>query len=141
MNRKLVNIFIGIAIFILLAIGIYYLPPVHSRLSWRLDNLRARIVYFFNPPDEAVFQPEQQTDFESVLATTRAEYSETLTPEATLTPKPGPTPRPTVTPTPLPVTVKLENVKYEDQHNRWNYCGPANFSMALTFWGLSLIHI
>jgi tetratricopeptide (TPR) repeat protein len=29
----------------------------------------------------------------------------------------------------------LDGVKYEDQHNRWNYCGPANFSMALTFWG------
>jgi tetratricopeptide (TPR) repeat protein len=29
----------------------------------------------------------------------------------------------------------LEGVKYEDQHNRWNYCGPANFSMALTYWG------
>jgi tetratricopeptide (TPR) repeat protein len=29
----------------------------------------------------------------------------------------------------------LEGTKYEDQHNRWNYCGPANLSMALTFWG------
>jgi tetratricopeptide (TPR) repeat protein len=26
-------------------------------------------------------------------------------------------------------------VKYEHQHQRWNYCGPANLSMALTFWG------
>jgi tetratricopeptide (TPR) repeat protein len=31
--------------------------------------------------------------------------------------------------------VRLEGVKYEDQHGRWNYCGPANLSMALTFWG------
>jgi tetratricopeptide (TPR) repeat protein len=29
----------------------------------------------------------------------------------------------------------LEGVQYEDQHNRWNYCGPANLSMSLTFWG------
>ncbi len=29
----------------------------------------------------------------------------------------------------------LEGVKYEHQHSRYNYCGPANFSMALTFWG------
>jgi len=97
--------------------------------------LRSRIVYFFNPPDEAVFQPEGQDDFETVLATTRAEYNQTLTPEATPTPDTGPTPTPMVTATPLPATVKLENVKYEDQHNRWNYCGPANFSMALTYWG------
>ena len=123
---------------LLLVIGVYFLPPVHSRLSWRLDNLRARIIYFFKPPDEAVFKPEQQTDFESVLATTRAEYAQTLTPPVpseTPTPPAGPTPTPTVTTTPLPATVNLEGVKYEDQHNRWNYCGPANFSMALTYWG------
>jgi tetratricopeptide (TPR) repeat protein len=29
----------------------------------------------------------------------------------------------------------LEGVQYEHQHDRLNYCGPANFSMALTFWG------
>jgi tetratricopeptide (TPR) repeat protein len=26
-------------------------------------------------------------------------------------------------------------VIYVDQHERWNYCGPANLSMALNFWG------
>jgi len=125
---------------LLLIIALYFIPPIHSRLSWRLDSLRSRIVYFFNPPDEAVFQPEQAADFESILATTRAEYVQTFTPEAT-TPSPGetgtpagPTPQPTITSTPLPATVELEGVKYEDQHNRWNYCGPANFSMALTYW-------
>jgi hypothetical protein len=92
---------------LLLAIGVYYLPPVHSRLSWRLDNLRTRVVYFFKPPDQAVFRPEQQADFESILATTRAQYAQTLTPEAmatsagTSTPEAGPTPVPTITPTPL----------------------------------------
>ncbi len=129
------NKFIGIALLVLVVIGVYYLPPVHSRLAWRVDNLRTRIAYYFNPPDEAVFQPEEQDDFQAVLATTRAEYIETLTPQPTSTPDLGPTAIPTITPTPLPATVKLENVKYEDQHNRWNYCGPANFSMALTFWG------
>jgi hypothetical protein len=29
----------------------------------------------------------------------------------------------------------LTEVKYEHQHGRLNYCGPANFSMALTYWG------
>jgi len=120
---------------LLLAIGGYYLPPVHSRLAWRIDELRTRIIYFFNPPDEAVFQPEQQADFESVLATTRAEFVLTLTPQATSTPEPGPTPIPTVTSTPLPATVSLPGVVYVDQHGRWNYCGPANLTMALNFWG------
>jgi hypothetical protein len=124
-----------------LAIGVYYIPPVHSRLSWRLDELRTRVIYFFNPPDEAVFQPEAQIDIESAVATTRAEYVQTLTPEAILpsqgtsTPKPGPTLTPTVTATPLPASISLPGVVYVDQHGRWNYCGPANLTMALNFWG------
>src|SRR5512137_1833690 len=48
---------------------------------------------------------------------------------------PPPPPPPTLAPTPLPASVKLARVKYEDQHNRYNFCGPANLSMALTFWG------
>jgi hypothetical protein len=126
---------------LLLVIGFYYLPPVHDRLGWRVDNLRAQVKYFFNPPDEAVFRPEQQVNFDSILATTRAEYALTLTPRpgqgitGTPTPKSGPTGKPTLTATPLPALVDLKGFKYEDQHNRWNYCGPANFSMALNFWG------
>ena len=104
----------ALPIVLLVVVGVYFTPPVHSRLSWRLDTLRSRVVYFFKPPDEAVFQPEQQADFESILATTRAEYALTYTPEATVSPvgttTPGPTPRPTITPTPLPATVKLEGV-------------------------------
>ena len=121
-----------------LMIGMYFFPPIHDRLAWRVDEARARIKYYFNPPDEAIFQPTQQVDFETILATTRAEYVLTLTPAATSTPAPNSTVSPitpSITPTMLPSSVKLKGIKYEDQHNRWNYCGPANFSMALTFWG------
>lgn len=122
---------------LLLAIGVYFLPPVHDRLSTRVDLLRARIIYFFNPPNEAVFQPSGETalTIETVIATTRAEYLLTLTPPATPTLKAGPTPIPTITSAPLPDSVILPGVIYVDQHNRWNYCGPANLTMALNFWG------
>lgn len=134
MHKNFRRIYI-LPIALLLVIGVYFIPPIHSRVSWRLDELRTRIIYFLNPPDEAVFQPETQIDIESAVATTRAQYEQTLTPGATSTPEAGPTLAPTITSTPLPATVKLEGIKYEDQHNRWNYCGPANFSMALTYWG------
>ena len=29
----------------------------------------------------------------------------------------------------------IPGIIYVDQHNRWNYCGPANLAMALKFWG------
>ncbi|HEY2982049.1 MAG TPA: C39 family peptidase [Anaerolineales bacterium] len=133
LNRK--RILWLLPVLLVIAVGVYYLPPVHSRLGWRVDELRTRITYFFNPPDQAVFQPTEQVDFESVLATTRAIYALTLTPQPSATPRPGPTLKPTVTSTPLPATANLQGVVYVDQHGRWNYCGPANLTMALAFWG------
>lgn len=135
--QKYFKWYLAVPLVLIATIAIFRLPPVHSRLAWRLDNLRTQIQYLINPPDEAVFQPGGETDLtiETVIATTRAEYALTLTPQATPTPNPGPAPMPTITAAPLPAAVILDGVKYEDQHNRWNYCGPANFSMSLTFWG------
>ena len=141
--QKRFNRFLLIPIGILLLIGSYYLPPIHSRLAWRVDELRAKVKLYFNPPDKVVFQPSGAANLsiETVILTTRAEYLLTLTPRVTRTPlttptpKQGPSPTPTVTSTPLPVSVILKGVTYVDQRNRWNYCGPANLTMALNFWG------
>ncbi|MBI2331731.1 MAG: hypothetical protein HYU84_06170 [Chloroflexi bacterium] len=122
-----------IPIFILLSIGTYYLPPVHSRLAWRIELVRTQIKYWINPPDQAVFQPSGKNNpltVETAIATARAEFLLTLTPASTPTPELVATIEPTITSTPLPATVMLDGVKYEQQHGRLNYCGPANFSMA-----------
>jgi tetratricopeptide (TPR) repeat protein len=137
--NKLWSIPLGLVLALVLTIGVYNLPPVHSRLAWRVDELRTKIIYYFNPPSEAVFQPSGETALtvETAIATVRAEYLLTLTPLVTETPTPtaGPTPSPTVTSTPLPGSVILPGVTYVDQHERWNYCGPSNLTMALNFWG------
>jgi len=131
----------AVPVSLLLIIGLYYVPPIHSRLAWRLESLRTQIKYLINPPDEAVFQPSQQTQINLAVTKMIQTLQATLTPQAgtsalaTPTPQPGPTLQPTVTTTPLPATVMLSGVKYEHQHGRLNYCGPSNFSMALTFWG------
>jgi len=132
--QKRFRILIGISAVLVLAVGIYYLPPIHSRLAWRIDDLRSRIKYAINPPEQALFLPTQQAPVDTIVTATLRILE---TPTLTTTPLPPdvPTLTPTVTPTPLPSYVILSGVKYEDQHNRWNYCGPANFSMALTFWG------
>jgi hypothetical protein len=127
-----------VPISIIVLIGLYYLPPIHSRLAWRLDSLRTQLRYAVNPPEEAVFQPTQQAQVDLAVTKMIQTLQGTLTPQApvsTSTPQSGPTLKPTITTTPLPATVMLENVKYEHQHGRLNYCGPANFSMALTYWG------
>jgi hypothetical protein len=123
----------AIPVSLLLIVGIYYVPPVHDRLAWRLESARTQIKYLINPPDQAVFLPTQQAQIN--LAVTKMIQTLQATPVATFALQPGPALTPTVTPTPLPATVMLEGIKYENQHGRLNYCGPANFSMALTYWG------
>lgn len=129
--QKRFRILTGIAAVLLLAVGLYYLPPVHERLVWRVDDLKAQIKYFLNPPEEAVFLPAQQVEIETIVAAT-IQALQTPTPAAT---PEGPSPTPTITPTPMPVYVSLPGVVYVDQNNRWNYCGPSNLTMALNFWG------
>lgn len=122
----------------LLGVVIYNLPPVHARLAWRVAALRADIKYRLNPPEEAVFVPQQVV--EATLPPTQAP-SPTLPPPTPTHNNPAATPEPSATPTPtttpLPESVILDGVVYVDQHGRWNYCGPANLTMALKFWGWS----
>ncbi len=111
----------------------YQTPFVQERLGWRVSELQARIKYAINPPEEAVFTPNPTVA--AMVESTLAAFTPTPTPS----PSPGPTAIPTQTPTPttvpttIPDQVQLTGVRHEYQ--KWNNCGPANLSMALSFWG------
>ena len=132
-----------LAVFALLALmlAIYFLPPVHERLAWRVASLRSQVFYFFNPPGEVLFSPAQQEEM-GVIATgtiTASLPQETLTLEALLTPTasvsstPTVTLTPTITPTAIPDAFSLSGVLHEYQ--KMNNCGPVTLSMALSYWG------
>lgn len=139
--NKILKIFLLIIGVIGLMVAIYFLPPVHERLSWRLLNLRASIFYFFNPPDEVAFSPAQQAEMEAIVRQTQTAMAPTptqtiepsITPTNFISPTPTQTPSPTPSPTPIPDSVRLEGVVHEFQ--KFNNCGPANLSMALSYWG------
>jgi hypothetical protein len=140
MRKRLLKIFIVLAALVAAAVIIYNLPPVHSRLAWRVDEWKSLIIYAIKPPAKVVFVPQGQ------LTTTQAAQQPTLitpSPTPTLLPsatplpdQPSPTPTltftPTPSPTPLPAQVTLTGIIHEYQH--WNNCGPANLAMALSFW-------
>lgn len=137
-NRRIIIFAVAFPLLCVLVAFAYYLPPIHSRLSGRVNNLRTQIKYALNPPDEALFVPQEQVDNNPQVPTlTPTPIPPSPSPTATI---PGPTltPQPTLTPTlpptPLPESISLDGVVYVDQHNRWNYCGPANLTMALNFW-------
>jgi hypothetical protein len=131
-----------------LAVGVYYLPPVHERLSWRVANIQSQIRYALDPPDQVVFVPQQQGQIMEEHSpagisptgspTPTISPSPTATqPGPTATPQPTATPEPTSTPTathtPIPVQVNLSGIRHEYQ--TFNNCGPATLSMGLSFWG------
>jgi len=122
---------LGCGIGLLVAIAAYWLPPIHSRLSWRVNDFITRIRLTLNPPIEIVFQP---TPDSFLSPTVRALISQTPTVNLSSSTN-GPSLTPTLTFTPIPSFVDLPNVVYVNQRDRWNYCGPSNLTMALKYWG------
>ncbi|HEX8992373.1 MAG TPA: hypothetical protein VF784_11905, partial [Anaerolineales bacterium] len=127
---------------LVLAIAVYFVPPIHSRLSHRIDDLRTQIKYIINPPQDAVFLPTQQAAqqaaIDSIVSATMEAHALAQTPAPTdsaSSTQGGPTAPPTATSTPLPSSVKLPGVVYVDQSGGYNLCAPANLTMALKFWG------
>ncbi len=133
MNRrsKKTKIFAGIIAAVLILVGVYHIPFVNSRLAWRVDELVADIRELINPPEQAAFVPAGQT---ATVTPTGGQALSSPTTTQTQTPATA-TLIPTPAGTPIPQAVRLNGVVYVDQKNRWNYCGPANLTMALNYWG------
>ena len=143
MNRKsasLATLFVSLAC--LICVAVYFLPPVHERLEWRVEEFILRIKYTLNPPQEVVFIPQEGLTSTAlatpVIHVTVDNVRNTPVPTQIAPPlevTPTVSAVPTITRTPLPERVELSGVSYQDQHGRYNYCAPANLAMALSYWG------
>lgn len=139
MNYQKILIWVlGLLVLVLLCALLYLLPPVHSRLAWRLESLQTKIHYFLNPPDQVLFIPQADINQETAfpLQTTQSALLPiiiTQTPLPINTPSPGIDVTPTATFTPIPDSVILSGITHEYQS--FNNCGPANLSMLLSYWG------
>ena len=119
------KIYLGIFVLVILGLVFSQLPPVKSRLSWRVEVAKTYLRGVINP----------------VGAVPTAKATNTLislsssTPEATPALSVTPTIEPTATgtPEPLPAQVSLSVPNYELQD--MNNCGPASLTMALRYYG------
>ncbi|HSJ89292.1 MAG TPA: C39 family peptidase, partial [Anaerolineales bacterium] len=132
-GRLLPLLILGTLALCLLGALAYNLPPIHDRLAWRLDNVRVAIKRYFNPPEQAVFVPQEQVD--AIVQATLTAMAPTGTPTALagVTDPPSPIPMPSVVPTSIPQSVSLQGIRHEYQ--KFNNCAPTNLSMALSYWG------
>lgn len=118
MSKSMRNILLGLVGVALLGVGLYQVPAIQSRLTWRIEVWSTYLQNALNPVEIPTPVPS--------------------TPFATLTPRP-PTPTlqatqtPTPSPTPLPAQVSLPSPRYELQGI--NNCGPATLAMALRMYG------
>jgi tetratricopeptide (TPR) repeat protein len=122
---------IPLALFLLVifAFLLYQLPPVNSRLGWRLDFAMAYLRGIVNPVGElpTALPPPQ------VITISRAEPTSTPTSAPTATITPGPTPTPTPSPTPIPGLISLTPPLWEKQDA--NNCGPTTMALYLRYFG------
>jgi hypothetical protein len=121
----------------------YNFTPLGGKANRLVNNVQAQVFYALNPPQQAVFVPqERQVDaiVEATMQALGAAKTADLTPTESPTPtqegptptaEPSPSPTPTVTP--IPETLILAGLKHEYQ--QMNNCGPATLAMALSFWG------
>jgi tetratricopeptide (TPR) repeat protein len=114
-----------------LAVLLYQLPPVKTRVSWRLD---VALTYLRNVVDPVGVMPTPLPQ-PAVAVTLYPTPTPTEDPEAaaTSTPTIGPTPTRTPSPTPLPQSVDLAAPVWEKQTP--NNCGPATLSLYLKMFG------
>jgi hypothetical protein len=126
---------LAVILLIIIATGtlVYNLPIFQENFGWRISQLQASIKYAISPPGEAVFTPNPTVA--AMVQGTMEAFTPTATPLVTSGPTLPPTASPTATiePTPLPEMVSLTGTRHEYQ--KWNNCGPANLSMALSYWG------
>ncbi len=136
LKSRFAKIIIAVVGLALLAVLVYQIPAVHSRLSWRMD-IALTYLRGVVQPVEAI--PTPQAAF--AAPTRESTPSPTLEPTATASPiSPGTkTPTPTLipsstpTPTALPESVSLPAPEWVKQD--WNNCGPAALTMYLRFYG------
>ncbi|MDO9545475.1 MAG: C39 family peptidase [Pelolinea sp.] len=110
-------------------------PTFQEKIGWRLNSWIIRARVWLNPPQEVVFSSEPiGTPDPDALPSPNVDS------EQTGEDAPIEILRPTATFAPIPETFELVRGEYFSQHNRWNYCGPANIAMQLSMWGWEGTH-
>ena len=127
-RKTILRLAVIITSVLLAAYLIYLLPPVRSRVDWRLEVARTYLRGVLNPAG-ALPTPEARLTLTPTSTTppTATPLPELPTATAVLTSTPQPTP------TPIPGAVTLNPPAWELQGP--NNCGPASLAMYLRYYG------
>ena len=114
-----------------LTLAIYWIPPVHDRLSWRVDFALAYMRKLVDPVEPL---PSPVPHTQTPIATSIERTSTPPPTDAiTLWPTAAASATPTLSPTPRPPAASLPSPEWEKQDI--NNCGPTALAMYLRFYG------
>ena len=134
MQRRWKIVLLIFLVFLTLCNVLALIPQIQERLGWHVAQWIGQLKTWLNPPEEVPFsaQAEVALDEQEPLLASSTPAATRMQAEST----------PTIMPTslPLPASHNLEGVTYFSQHNRWNYCGPANLAMLLSYWNWEGTH-
>jgi len=108
---------------------VYQLPPIHERVSWRLDLAETYLRGVIHPAGPLPTPLPQPTQTAGITQAPTASPTP-LTPTPTVQ---GPTATPPPSPTPIPASISLAAPAYVKQGP--NNCGPASLAMYLEYYG------
>lgn len=125
MSKRIRNILIALAGFVLLAFLVYQIPYIKSIVDWRVEKFTIYFKNTINPigpvPTALPFTPKPVVP--TVVTTPTSTPIVNLTPSIT----------PTATFAPLPAQASIRSPQFEQQTP--NNCGPATLSMMLHIYG------
>lgn len=110
-------------------------PVFQEKAGWHLSQWAGRVRIWLNPPAEVAFSDASQSEAQPGSVTI-PQISELISGQAGT----GESEEIEHGFEPVPLAYAIEGGAYFSQHNRWNYCGPANIAMALSYWGWEGTH-
>jgi len=118
-SKLMVLIIIGLVL-VSISYALILQPSVQTWAGNHIMQFYSQIQTWLHPPQKVSFSTSG---------------SVTISPLLPITAEPSPlqSTTPTQATNPIPAAFMISGGKYFSQHNRWNYCGPANLAMLLSY--------
>ena len=135
MQKRILAFFAVLSVLTIISYALILNPTFQEKVGWHLNLWIIRVRVWLHPPEEIAFSSETEAaPIPDLLP------SPDLENETPADDNPIETLHPTMTFAPIPPTYEIARGEYFSQHNRWNYCGPANIATLLSMWGWEGTH-
>ena len=135
MRKRFLAVLAVLSVLTIISYALIFNPTFQEKVGWHLNLWIIRARVWLHPPEEIAFSSETEAAPDPGLLPSPKVENEIPTVD-----NPIEILRPTATLAPIPSTYEIARGEYFSQHNRWNYCGPANIAMLLSMWGWEGTH-